>query len=86
MGDWVPDPYDPTHWHHIPDDAPPMDAQSRAYREMTEVDVVEDQELAVHTARTHPPLDPDLPTAALLLLPTDYEQQRWDRDRTDPRP
>jgi hypothetical protein len=65
-----------------------LDAQSRAYREMTRFDVMDDHQLAaiVAGARRHEPLDPGVPVAVQLHIPADFERLDWDAGRIDPRP
>jgi len=62
---------------------PYMDAQSRAYREMTPADAVPDEDIPRWASRCHDPLDPTRPVAEQLRLPEQYEAERWDRLRID---
>lgn len=64
------------------DPDPPMDAQSRAFREMTGDDVVLDRDLGRHADRVHPPIVSPMQ----LLQREDWERRQWDAGRTDPRP
>lgn len=82
------DDSEPDGWRHVPfpGDAPEMDAQSRAYREMTPADAVTDQQIAAFTAWFHPPMDRAVHPSEVLLLPEDHERGRWDAGRIDPRP
>ena len=82
---WVQDPLTPSGWRWTGDDTPPLDEQSRAYRGMTEAEVVPDDVLHLLAVRTHEPLDPNRHPGHAIRLPGDYEQDHWDAGRTDPR-
>jgi hypothetical protein len=60
-----------------------LDAQSRAYRDMTDADIVTDDEIPGLASRRHE-ATPD-PTPRIALV-EDYERHGWDADRVDPRP
>lgn len=68
----------------VPDPGAP-DAQSRAYREMGPEDAVRDDELHTMISRAYNPLPASAHPADHLLLPDDYERERWDAGRDDPR-
>ena len=61
------------------------DPQTRAYRDMSPLDVVDDRDLADMECDRHEPLDPGVPVGVVLSLPVDYERLEWDHGRMDPR-
>jgi hypothetical protein len=60
-----------------------LDAQSRAYRDMTDADIVTDAEIPALVSRRHDPAPDPTPRVGLV---EDYERHGWDAGRTDPRP
>lgn len=69
---------------HVDRLSPEPDPQSVAYREMGPGDVVLDEEIGEHVQRVHGPLS--VAGRRLLLSPADWETERWDAGRVDPRP
>lgn len=76
------DPEDPKGWRYNED----RDSDHHTFREMTDEDIVTDDQIATMVSRTYGPLEPDGHPASHLLLPGDHEREQWDAGRTDPRP